>query len=317
MITKRREVNALFIADSHCDTLYAIEFENVPQNELMASAARLQEGGVGLETFALFAGSRKFRDTPYQNALRMIKCAHSLGIEFLTSDLPDSPPETLSGIFSIEGGQVLEGKIERLYEFDRMARVRMIALTWNYENEIGYPAKEGSLNGLKPFGLELLKEMDTLGIYADVSHLNEAGFWDVCENAQLPPIATHSNVKELCGSFRNLTCAQIEAIIRKNGYIGINFYPHFLVNGGEASLEDILRHIEYIASLGGIGVLGLGSDFDGIEVQPKGLEHAGKMQNLIEMLLKNGYKEEDVRAIAGMNFWNLLKKAEAVRAVRQ
>ena len=104
----------------------------------------------------------------------------------------------------------------------------MIALTWNFDNEIGTPAKLGDKPGLKPFGLQLLKEMDKLKIYADISHLNEAGFWDIFDNMELPPIASHSNNKELCDVPRNLNRKQIKAIIDRKGYIGINFYTAFL-----------------------------------------------------------------------------------------
>ncbi|MBR0326967.1 MAG: membrane dipeptidase, partial [Clostridia bacterium] len=117
----------------------------------------------------------------------------------------------------------------------------MISLTWNNENEIGHPAKYGSKEGLKPFGIKLLQEMDKLGIYADVSHLNEAGFWDIVKHMNLPPVASHSNAYELCNHPRNLKDDQIRAIIEKKGYIGINFYSNFLARGRDAVLDDVVR----------------------------------------------------------------------------
>ena len=301
----------MFIADAHADTLSALYFEKVPMNELMTAKQKLMDGGVKLQTFALFAASKNYPNTPYENAKILVEESHKLDIPFYTGKLPENPPETIHGIYSIEGGEVLEGKIERLYEFHNPLRLRMIALTWNYENEIGYPAKNFNECGLKPFGFELLKEMDKLGIYADVSHLSERGFWDVYENMTLPLIASHSNCKELCDSLRNLTRDQIKAVIEKDGYIGMNFYPNFLVKGGENTcLDDVIRHIDYIAEMGGIGVLGLGSDFDGIEKQPKGLEDASKMKDIAEALAKRGYKQDEIDAIMGLNLWRKLKKAE-------
>lgn len=304
----------MFIADTHCDTLYARLFESWAEGELMASKENLIKGGVNMQTFALFAGARRFKNTPYQNIRMMIEESKKMDIPFITGDLPEAPPETLFGVYSIEGGEALEGKIERLRELDEEVRLRMISLTWNYVNQIGMPAKLDDGSGLTEFGLELLKEMDKLGIYADVSHLNERGFWDVYEKMDLPPIASHSNCKALCSSFRNLTDRQIDAIIEKNGYIGVNFYPHFLSDGGEnTTIDDVIRHIDYIAARGGIHVIGLGSDFDGIEVQPKGLENASKMKDIADALLKHGYSEKDTEGIMGMNLWNLLKKGESVR----
>ena len=180
------------IADAHSDTLYAIALEGVAPAQAMASPENLKKGGVSLQTFALFTGRKGPAGTPYQDALKMIEASKSLPIPMLTGDLPDALPDAPTGIFSIEGGEALEGKLERLEEFDRLCRVRMIALTWNHENEIGHPAKFGPEGGLKPFGLKLLAEMDRLGIYADASHLNEAGFWDIVEHMTLPPIASHS-----------------------------------------------------------------------------------------------------------------------------
>ena len=303
----------MFIADTHCDTLYSMLFEAWSER-FMASKEKLLEGKVNLQTFALFAGARQFKDTPYENARRMIEASKTLEIPFITGALPETPPKTLYGVYSIEGGEVLEGKIERLYELDDELRLRMIALTWNYDNQIGTPAKIDAVTGLKPFGFELLKEMDARGIYADVSHLNERGFWDVYENMNLPPIASHSNCKSLCGSYRNLKDDQVDAIIEKNGYIGINFYPHFLKDGGEdTSVEDVIRHIDYIAGRGGIHVIGLGSDYDGIEVQPKGMETAACMYTIAEALSKHGYADQHVEGIMGMNLWRLLKKGDAIR----
>lgn len=303
----------MFIADTHCDTLYSMLFEAWSE-EFMASREKLLEGKVNLQTFALFAGARQFKDTPYENARRMIEASKTLNIPFITGALPENPPETLYGVYSIEGGEVLEGKTERLHELDDELRLRMIALTWNYENQIGTPAKIDNTTGLKKFGFELLKEMDARGIYADVSHLNERGFWDVYEKMSLPPIASHSNCKALCGSYRNLKDDQIEAIIEKGGYIGINFYPHFLKDGGEdTTVEDVIRHIDHIAEKGGVRVIGLGSDFDGIEVQPRGMETAACMYTIADSLKKHGYSDENVEGIMGMNLWRLLKKGDEIR----
>ena len=211
---------------------------------------------------------------------------------------------------------MLEGSLERLAEFHQRCRLRMIALTWNFENEIGHPAAKGAKPGLKPFGMKLLGAMDRYGILADVSHLNEAGFWDICEHASLPPIASHSNLKKLCGHSRNLTDEQVKAIIEKGGFIGINFYTCFLRDEGPATLEDVLRHIDGIAQLGGIDVLGFGSDFDGIDEWPEGLGDPTGFPPLLELLEKHGYSREDIAKIAGLNLWKVMKKAEAMRKAR-
>ncbi len=303
----------MFIADAHCDTLFSIGVNGQSPESCAITAERMKAGNVGLQTFAMFAGSKGPAGTPYLYGRQMLEAIDQLGVTIYRNRLPEAQPDFPAGVISIEGGEMLEGRMDRFEEFFNAAGVRMIALTWNNENEIGHPAKHGSEQGLKPFGLELLKEMDKKGVYADVSHLNEAGFWDIVEHMELPPVASHSNARSLCDHTRNLTDDQIKAVIEKKGYIGINFYSHFLAKGGEAVLEDVFRHIDFIAQLGGIDVLGFGSDFDGIERWPEGLAHPGDYPNLINLLRTHGYSEENIAAIAGGNLWRILKKADAMR----
>ncbi|MCR4620606.1 MAG: dipeptidase [Clostridiales bacterium] len=302
----------MFIADSHCDTLSGMRHGR-KLDDLMINRDKMLSGGLCMQTFALFTGSKGVHGTAYQDGIDTLAQREKLGIPIFNASLPETAPEYPCGVISIEGGEALEGKLERLYEFYSIAGIRMIALTWNFENEIASPAKLGDKPGLKPFGFSLLKEMDKLKIYADVSHLNEAGFWDVYNNMELPPIASHSNNKELCNVPRNLDRAQIKAIIERKGYIGINFYTAFLTDKPSSTFEDVYRHIDSIMELGGEDVLGFGSDFDGIDVWPEGLYDASCYPRLIEYLLSRGYDERIVEKLAGLNLWQLLKKADLAR----
>ena len=305
----------MFVADAHADTLYALAIQGTEPQHLMVNRDRLEKGCVGLQTYALFTGRGGPMGTPYQDGIRMMAKIDALGVPIIRGALPDAPPDTPMGVISVEGGELFEGKIERLREFHAMARIRMIALTWNFENEIGHPSKGGTRNPLKPFGHELLLAMDELGILADVSHLNEAGFYHAAELARNPIIASHSNLKTLCDNHRNLTADQVKLIIEKKGFIGINFYAKFLAKGRAATTDDVLRHIDGIMALGGEHVLGFGSDFDGIDEWPDGLASPADFPALIELLLRHGYSEDQVRAIAGLNLWNVLKRAEAAALV--
>lgn len=304
------------IADAHCDTLWEIGVSENAPSKCMITADRLTKGGVSIQTFALFAGPQGPSGKPYEKARAMLGAAGALGVPIERGILPEEIPDSPLGVLSIEGGEILEGSIARLEELHSECRLRMIALTWNNENEIGYPsAKDGP--GLKPFGKGLLREMDARGIYADVSHLSEKGFWDVCEGMSLAPVASHSNFRELCDVHRNLNRSQIRAVIEKGGYIGINFYTRFLTGEASAAIEDVYRHIDAIMELGGEDVLGFGSDFDGIESWPEGLGDPLGFQPLCDGLLSRGYTREQVEKIAGGNLYRLLKRGEKAAKTRE
>ena len=304
----------MFITDAHCDTLMAVGVNGRKIEECMVTPDYLKKGGVGIQTFAMFAGPKGPAGTPYEDGLKMLSAIDKLGVPVYRRELPENPPEEPHGVISIEGGEMLVGSLDKLAEFDDAAWLRLIALTWNNENEIGYPAKNGPDGHLKPFGLELLREMDDRGILADVSHLNVDGFWDICDHMDLPPVASHSNCRWLCDVPRNLNRDQVKAVIEKQGFIGANFYTAFLTKNETATLEDVFRHIDAICEMGGEKVVGFGSDFDGIERWPEGLANPGDFPALLDLLRSHGYSEETVADIAGRNYWKLLKRAEARRA---
>jgi len=299
----------MFTADAHCDTLYEIAVKGYAAEDCCVTMDRLKAGAVGLQTFAMFTSFR--HPDPYGDGMKMKELYKTLPLNRLDGKLPELPPEGVNAILSNEGGEMFRGSIDALREFDDDVHLRLIALTWNYENEIGTPAKLDETTGLKPFGFDLLKEMDARGIAADVSHLNVAGFWDVIDHARIAPLASHSNCRWLCDVRRNLHKDQLKALIERKGFIGINFYSDFLAAGREATLDDVLRHIDEICSMGGEDVIGFGSDFDGIDVWPEGLANPADFPALIELLRNHGYSQAQLEKIAGLNYWRFLKDAEA------
>lgn len=301
----------MFIADAHCDTLHAIAISGVAPEKCMVTPETLRAGRVGLQTFALFAGDKGPAGTPYEDALKMLDAVDQLKIPVITGRLPDKMPETPTGVISCEGGEIFKGSLDCFHELHSRARFRMAALTWNNENEIAYPAKNDTGKGLKSFGFELLKEMDRTGVIADVSHLNEAGFWDVCEHAALPPMASHSDCRWLCDVPRNLTREQVRALINRKGFIGVNFYSCFLTKNDTAVLDDVVRHIDALCEMGAEDIIGFGSDFDGIDEWPAELPSPVGFPALMEALGKRGYTDPQLDKIAGGNLWRVLKEAEA------
>ena len=293
----------MFTADAHCDALYRMAMGGSPRS---VTPETLRQGNVGVQAMAMFAGEDG--DRGFHRAQAMAAALHAFGVPVLTGNLPETPPQLPHAVVTVEGGELFEGDLDKLRALDAEVRVRMVALTWNFENGLGYPALGGAKNGLKARGREFLAEMGRLRILADVSHLNEAGFWDVCELSVLPPVASHSDCRWLCDVPRNLTREQARAIFEREGFIGVNFCPEFLRAGGNAAIDDVVRHIDAYMELGGEKCVGFGSDFDGISETPRGLATAADFPRVLEALEKRGYTRAQLAGIAGRNLYRLLRQ---------
>lgn len=290
----------MWICDTHSDTLYAMGVQHA--KELMITPQRLRQGGVTLQTFALWTGSKG-----NQGDVNGIVAAEMAAIPALLAAgmrQVDDPAQAQEGessfMLSIEGGEVFESGLETVAQW-REKGVRMAALLWNNENALGHSAKSGSTQGLTSYGLQVVREMQRLHMAVDTSHLNEAGFYDIFAKTHVAPMASHSCCRALCDHFRNLTDGQLRLMIHQGGYVGINFYPAFLNQDGKADVDTVAEHIDHVCQLGGEKHVGFGSDFDGIECCPRGLEHAGQIPHLLSALRKRGYSEDTLSDIAGGN----------------
>ncbi len=292
----------MYIADTHSDTLYNIGVHHMTFDKTDITPDRLRTGGVTLQTFALWSGP-KGNGADYEAIakaeLSAMHCFTDAGIRQV-----DDPHDARDGehcfMLSLEGCEVFQKGLTAVGEW-REKGIRMGALVWNNMNTLGTPAKVNATDGLTPYGIQVAKEMQRLGMAVDVSHLNEAGFWDLFLKGDRPPMASHSCCRALCDHFRNLTDDQIRKMVQYGGFIGVNFYPAFLSPDKKADAVTIAQHIDHICQLGGADIVGFGSDFDGIEIKPEEVEHPGHMGNLISALRDYGYDEAAVRKIAGQN----------------
>ncbi len=195
------------------------------------------------------------------------------------SDLEDAhKSRKCAAILTCEGGSPF-AENDNIY-LAKEYGVKLIALTWNKENELGYGCQSGVDYGLKPAGKVLLRQMEKLHIVADVSHLNRAGFYDVISSGA-KVIASHSNSgtilkktrKDSEDKFfscrRSLDDEQIKLLIECSGLIGINFCKSFLGDDSDDGFEAVYRHMSHILDMGGENVLAIGSDFDGCDINPE------------------------------------------------
>jgi membrane dipeptidase len=211
-------------------------------------------------------------------------------------------------ILCLEGGNVIDGDVNKLKEFYNLG-ARYMTITWNKSYDWAVSAKDtkSKIKGLSSKGKKIIQVMDSLGMIIDVSHTGEKTIFDILNTAKNPIIASHSGSYTLRPHYRNLTDEQIKAIAKTGGVIGINFCAPFLVQNKEATVKDVVNHIDYIVKLVGIDYVGLGSDFDGILTTPKGLEDVSKFPAVTKELLNRGYSEKDIKKILGGNILRVFK----------
>ena len=169
-------------------------------------------------------------------------------------------------------------------------------------------------HGLTEKGIEFVQEMERLGMIIDISHLNDAGIWDVFRYTKKPFVASHSNARALASHPRNLTDEMIRSLGERGGVAGINFCATFLRDRDEEGKEpdhsycrDMVAHMKHMKNTGGIGCIGLGTDFDGIGSIVEMKDCSG-MQMLAEEMEKQGFTGSEIEAVFYKNVLRLYKE---------
>ena len=337
------------IVDMHCDTIAGIEHvrrvkgmtdcclkENIGHLDL----ARMKESGYLLQNFAMFVNMGSCED-PWEQLERLLHVYETEMEENRDRIRPvrcfadieeNRKTGKLSALLTVEEGGVCRGRLDRLDTLYENG-VRMVTLTWNYPNELGAPnldSQKGiearkhpemvaaylntpdTVNGLTEKGREFVDKMEALGMIPDVSHLSDAGFYDVLACTKKPFVASHSNARSICPCVRNMTDEMIRALAERGGCMGLNFCADFLVQkpAGEknpGTIIDIVRHAQHIVKVGGMEVLGLGSDFDGIDTHEE-LQGAQGMELLADALGKGGFTAAQIDGIFSENVLRVYKE---------
>lgn len=311
------------VVDMHCDTeleLYHAfckhEDRSLLENDGHIDLRKLQQGDYLLQNFAMFVNLKREKE-PFLCCMAMIENfkkhvqTHKDLIRLVSSYAEmeqGQKDQMILGMLTVEEGGVLEGDMNHLYELYHQG-VRMMTLTWNYQNELAGP--NGSSQGLTDFGREVVQEMNRLGIIVDVSHLSDAGFDEVASLCKGPFVASHSNARELCHHQRNLTDRQIRTIANAGGVIGLNFEGEFLRDVTPtqplySKLDVMVAHIRHMINVGGEACVGLGSDFDGINT-PQDLKDASLLPMLEQALLKENIPYSTIEHIFYKNCLRVYK----------
>lgn len=352
------------IVDMHCDTVSELlqqrragKESTLRRNKLHLDLERMKKSGYLLQNFALYVNKERCQDPwgevcalyqvyreeieKHQDMIAPVLCYEDIVV--------NEKAGKMSAMLTVEEGAVCKGEIEKLHSLYNMG-VRMLTLTWNYPNELGFPnldSKRGKIawgackeikelrsqgvdgeefecrrkqaqevfddyfftpdtrGGLTDKGREFVSEMERIGMIVDVSHLSDAGFYDVLDMTKKPFVASHSNARTVCGCVRNLSDDMIRKLAERGGCTGLNFCADFLkvVPVGESNpgaMEDLVRHAMYITNLGGVEVLGLGSDFDGIDTNET-MPGVQSMGILWDALHKAGYRQSELDKIFAEN----------------
>ena len=223
--------------------------------------------------------------------------------------------DTLAMVMHIEGAEAIDRNFNSL-EILHRAGLRSIGPVWSRPTLFGhgvpfrYPSSPDTGPGLTDLGKELVKAQNQLKMVIDLSHLNEAGFWDVAKISDAPLIATHSNVHAICPHTRNLTDKQLAAIRESGGMVGLNFACAFLRADGQmrsdVSLDEMLRHMDYLIEHLGEDGVGIGTDFDGALV-PDAIKDVVGFNTFREAMRNHGYDEDLMTKLCHGNWLRVLE----------
>lgn len=206
-----------------------------------------------------------------------------------------------AALLSIEGPESIECAPERLAALHAKGFV-MTTLTWNADNSLAGCHLTGA--PLTEKGCDFVRAAEAAGILLDVSHLSERAFWQLCEMAGRPIVASHSNCRALCAHSRNLTDDQLRAAAQLGGTVGLNLYPPFL--GENAGFESLLRHLEHMLSICGETHVALGGDLDGCDTLASGFTGVDGYAAFWNYLRGRGYDEGLLENIFWKNLMRLL-----------
>ena len=239
--------------------------------------------------------------------------AHSdaVSIAYTPEDLYRNKAEGRKSIMlGIENGYAIGKDLSNIERFRKRGVVYM-TLCHNGDNDICDSAKGNHEHGgVSPFGEQVIKEMNRVGMMVDLSHAGDQSFYDAMEISSTPIVCTHSSARALCGHPRNLTDDQLRALAKTGGVAQVNIYCDFLRdNGSGASVVDAVNHLNHMVDIMGIEHVGIGTDFDGGGGVP-GLDNASELITFTRHLLRQRYSVNDLRLFWGENFLRVMRIAQ-------
>jgi membrane dipeptidase len=333
----------------------------VAQPKLMTDIARLRAGGVGAQFWAAYVPVTTLKGGvhPAVYALEQIDLIDRMCRRYPQTFAPartaadverNFAAGRISCLIGIEGGHAIENSLGALRMFYEVGARYMTLTHWTTLDWADAATDTAKHGGLTPFGEDVVREMNRLGMLVDLSHVSDGTMSDALRVSAAPVIFSHSSARVLANHVRNVPDSILVRVKANDGIVMVNFNPPFVSEAvrqaGEsmdarvkalrakgvdsaavrdsvqrwaakaprATLKQVADHIDYVRKIAGVDHVGLGSDFDGIEAVPVGLEDVSKFPDLIAELLRRGWTAEDAKKLAGLNLLRVLRQAEQVAA---
>lgn len=360
------------LVDGHNDLPWAFRGRGMPsfseldiskrQAGLHTDIPRLKQGGVGAQFWSVYVPVSTMEDgRSLLTTLEQIELVHEMVRAYpetfqlaLSHDdiLAARKAGKIASLIGVEGGHSIENSLNVLRQLYRRG-ARYMTLTHSSTLDWADSATDDAKHdGLTPFGEEVVREMNRLGMLVDLSHVSPQTMKHALRVTQAPVIFSHSSARAVANHPRNVPDDVLKLVAKNDGVVMVNFYSSFVVpssaersvqrgelreqlkaekksddeiatalNRWEAkhpvdlgSIHDVADHIDHLVSIAGIDHVGIGSDYDGIDQVPDQLEDVSTYPRLTQVLLNRGYSETDLRKILGENLMRVLLDAEKVAA---
>ncbi|GJQ84154.1 hypothetical protein Trydic_g2833 [Trypoxylus dichotomus] len=219
----------------------------------------------------------------------------------------------IASLIGVEGGHSLGNSLAVLRTFYSLG-VRYLTITHSCDTPWATGANTLYDDGLAPFGYSVIKEMNRLGMIIDLSHTSVNTAKAALNASRAPVIFSHSCAYSLCNSSRNVPDDVLRMVASNGGVVMVNFYTHLVSCNETATAKDVIKHINHIRTVAGVGHVGLGAGYDGINMTPVGLEDVSRYPHLLAELLEDpDWSEDDIALLAGGNILRVFGKVEEVR----
>jgi membrane dipeptidase len=306
----------LMVVDLHADVPWQVagKKRSPKLTEGQARIEAIRAGGYGGIVLPIYISDKIKGGPKIADAERIYEAAQSIVAASPEAFLPLgsklAEPERISTFLAIEGAGAFADDITAIDRFIERG-VRLVSLSHARNNKLAGAATDASRKlGLTDLGKQFAHRIYDKGALVDVSHLSDAGFWDLVPIAEAhgaPIVATHSNARKLCDVPRNLTDDELAVIKKTGGVAGLNFHAPFVASGDKPpTLADLVAQAEHMIAVAGIDHVAIGSDFDG-DIRPvEGMDDASKMPLLARELRLRGHSNDEILKIFSLNALRVL-----------